>query len=283
MITVHLMGGLGNQLFQIFTCIAFSLNNKVPFKLPYYKDDKKSQHGYDRPTYWDNILNRLIIFTEKDNNKLNYKIYRELKFHYYPLNGSFDNFKLFGYYQSYRYFNNQRDNIFKLIGIQRLIDDTSNKYNNLLCHKDLISLHFRIGDYKYIESYHPVLGMSYYKNCIDLYINKLNTVILNILIFYEHGDKDKVNKYIKILVNKYPNINIIMCPTDIHDWECMLLMSSCSHNIIANSSFSWWGAYINNNKDKIICYPNKWFGPNSSDINTKDLCPSTWNKINDNI
>ena len=56
----------------------------------------------------------------------------------------------------------------------------------------------------------------------------------------------------------------------------MLLMSLTSHNIIANSTFSWWGAYFNNNSDKIVCYPRIW---NGSNINVKDLIPETWIKI----
>ena len=56
----------------------------------------------------------------------------------------------------------------------------------------------------------------------------------------------------------------------------MLMMSCCTHNIIANSSFSWWGAYFNSNKEKIICRPEKWFGPAMVDNNIQDLCPEEW-------
>ncbi|MFM8313149.1 MAG: alpha-1,2-fucosyltransferase [Deltaproteobacteria bacterium] len=59
----------------------------------------------------------------------------------------------------------------------------------------------------------------------------------------------------------------------------MLLMSVCKDNIIANSSFSWWGAYFNSNPNKIVTYPSKWFGPIAGH-DTRDLCPPEWNKIN---
>jgi hypothetical protein len=63
------------------------------------------------------------------------------------------------------------------------------------------------------------------------------------------------------------------------DWEQILLMSGCTHHIIANSSFSWFGAYFNSNKDKIVCYPNVWFCGSGSNIRVDDLFPPEWQKI----
>ena len=65
MITIHLMGGLGNQLFQIFACISYCLRHKLPFKIPENKRDLKSAQGSDRPTYWDTFFQRLKPFLLK--------------------------------------------------------------------------------------------------------------------------------------------------------------------------------------------------------------------------
>jgi hypothetical protein len=63
-----------------------------------------------------------------------------------------------------------------------------------------------------------------------------------------------------------------------HDYIDLYLMSQCNHNIIANSTFSWWGAWLNNNQNKKVVAPTKWFGVNKK-LDTKDLIPETWIKI----
>jgi hypothetical protein len=64
---------------------------------------------------------------------------------------------------------------------------------------------------------------------------------------------------------------------ELEDWEQMIAMSLCQFNIIANSTFSWWAAYFNTNKDNIICYPDCWF--KKTGLTTVDLFPSNWIKI----
>ena len=97
-----------------------------------------------------------------------------------------------------------------------------------------------------------------------------------ILIFGELNDKEKIEEHIKTIKNEFPNLEILICDYNIEDYEQMLLMSLCENNIIANSSFSWWGAYFNNNSEKSICYPNIW---NGSTNEIRDLFPINWNII----
>jgi len=278
MIYIEIMGGLGNQLFQIFTGISYSLDNKIPFKINNNKPDKVSplDNISKRPTYWDTLLINLSKFTY--NNSLNLPIYREQHFFKYNIIPHIaKDFKLFGYYQSYKYFENNYENITKLFGLKERKQIIKEKYTNYFKNKKPISLHFRIGDYVNNLTMHPVLPIEYYIKSINLLKDKNNELEKNnyILIFGELNDKEKIEEHIKTIKNEFPNLEILICDYNIEDYEQMLLMSLCEHNIIANSSFSWWGAYFNNN-NKIICYPNLW---NGSTNETQDLFPTNWNKI----
>ena len=108
---------------------------------------------------------------------------------------------------------------------------------------------------------------------------RLSTNVFHILYFFEQDDQDAVNISIRVLAKKYPTITFVPCSTKMQDWEQMLTMSNCAHNIIANSTFSWWSAYFNPNPRKIVCYPELWFGPKMGDIYLNDLFPPGWNKI----
>jgi hypothetical protein len=280
-ITVYLMGGLGNQLFQIFTTISLSLKYKIPFKFV-YTDVLKI--GITRPTYWNNLLKSLKVFTDPKLNISNFLTIREPNYNYHPINinsNMYRNIMLIGYYQSYKYFEENYSSIIKLIRLHETQNIIKNKYNYYF--SDItISIHFRLGDYKGKQDYHPILSSDYYQQSLNLILKKINTNDINILYFCEKEDNQYIlDNYInKIIINKFikNNINIIKVDDNIEDWEQLIIMSNCHHNIIANSSFSWWGAYFNQNPDKIVCYPSIWFGFKANN-NTKDLCPDNWIKI----
>ena len=279
MIYIELMGGLGNQLFQIFCGISYSLDNKLPFKINNNKPDKVSplDNISLRPTYWNNFLINLSKFTY--NNNINLPVYREKAFFKYDkIPVITQDFKLFGYYQSYKYFENQYENIIKLIGLDERKQIIKEKYINYFSNKKPISLHFRIGDYIKNLAMHPILPIEYYIQSINLLKNKVDELEEKnyLLIFSELKDKEKIEQHIKRINVEFPNLEIFICDYNIEDYDQMLLMSLCDHNIIANSSFSWWGAYFNNNPEKIVCYPSLW---NGSTNETQDLFPENWNKI----
>jgi hypothetical protein len=151
-------------------------------------------------------------------------------------------------------------------------------------HKDLlnrakkpISIHFRIGDYVKNQAMHPILSTSYYINCIK-YLKSLVPDLEEdffLLVFGEICDNEKIVNAIESIKKNFA-IEIIICDYAIPDYEQLLLMSLCYHNIIANSTFSWWGAYFNSNANKIVCYPSIW---NRSANNVKDLFPESWIKM----
>lgn len=277
MIYIKLMGGLGNQLFQIFTGIAYSFKHNIPFKIIKDKDDTISplDNISLRPTYFKNFLYELSSYT-CDNIDLS--IYNEASFTYNNIPYIENDFKLHGYFQSPKYFESYKQTIFKLINLESQKISIKEKYITYFNDKT-ISLHFRIGDYIKNPDCHPILSSIYYVKALKtIFSKKKKKSAYKILYFNEKRDKDHVNKIIKKLQQIFPTTHFIQCSYDISDWEQMLLMSCCNHNIIANSTFSWWGSYFNTHPDKIVCYPNVWFGPLYK-YSTNDLFPENWIKI----
>jgi len=193
-----------------------------------------------------------------------------------------EDFILFGYYQSYLYFDNNKDTIKRLLNIDKNKEFIKNQYSEFFKDKLPISMHFRIGDYIKATRVHPILDIEYYNDALKSLSEKIPNLSRDyyILYFFELIDKDIVYEKIKLLQREYPDIEFRPCNETIEDWKQMLLMSNCSHNILANSTFSWWGTYLNNNSDKVVIYPNKWINTHN-DLN--DLFPKEWIKISISI
>lgn len=279
MITCNLMGGLGNQIFQIFTTISYAIKSRNQFKFVNLKT-LGSGNTTIRNTYWDSFFSRLKPFLIEQNEiPLNCQIIRENNYSYNQLN-VYEmlnrDIVLYGYFQSYKYFIDSYKTIFKIIALDTLKLDLLRKIN-ISC-ENTISLHFRIGDYKKIQHYHPIMTENYYDRSLSTFKNKFSDKKFKILYFCEDNDVEDVFKIINNLIVKYPEYIFERADNKLEDWEQMLLMSCCEHNIIANSSFSWWGAFLNSNENKIVCYPSIWFGQ-SANNDTRDLCPPEWTKI----
>ena len=273
MISVYLQGGLGNQLFQIFTTIAYSLKHKIAFKLPSNKNDLTSPYGeiYKRPLYFDNFLKNLQPFLT--SNFQHQVLHREKGHFYTELPYCKENILLFGYFQSYKYFDNYKKDILKLIGFENYRKNNLHSLNN-----NTISIHFRIGDYIHATNTHPILKNEYYKNALNYILSKNENKNFTVVYYCENRDIEKVNINIKILKRAFPSLTFVKSEDNMEDWGEMISMSCCTHNIIANSTFSWWSGYLNENKDKIVCYPDTWFG-SALTKDTRDLFPKSWIKI----
>ena len=277
MITCNLVGGIGNQLFQIFTTISYAIKTKEKI---IFLNSETVGTGITkvRNTYWNNLLYKLKSFLTCDFS--NFVIIREPGFTFNDIiseinyNKINNNICLYGYFQSYKYFQDNYDLIYRLLDIKKQKETVIKSSTNFQI-QNTVSMHFRIGDYKLFPNVYPILTYEYYEKTLS-YIQNHNFIFLHILFFCEDEDLEDVNIIIEQLKLKFPNNSFSRAQNTLKDWEQMLLMSCCNYNIIANSSFSWWGAYLNSNPGKIVCYPKTWFVNNTD---TSDLCPLEWIKM----
>lgn len=292
MITVALIGGLGNQLFKIFTTIAYAIENNHSFIFPYSTILKV---GIDRPTYWDSFLKCLKIYTTANpNNKITNDYFNtftriyNLDHHYVelPVPEQHINYMITGYCQSYKYFEKYKNKLFNMIDLNKNIEII--KYNYEFLNYDIentytIGMHFRVGDYKYLQHSHNLLKYEYYENALKYIFDTKDLSNKKIIVYYfiEENDIDYADYMISKLKQKWNDVDFILIDTSISDWKQMLIMSCFQSIIIANSTFSWWAAYFCETPD-IICYPSLWFGPMLQTNIIDDMFPSNWTKINAN-
>lgn len=281
MIGVVINGGLGNQLFEVFALIAYSMRNKSRFYLINSNHDNTGK----RVTYWKNLLyncNKFMIqpYPEFLESVKKSHLYKEPNFSYNEIPVFDFHTTLFGFFQSYKYFDTEYERIIELLSLK----EQQNKIKLLfpLDYENIISIHFRLGDYKNIQEFHPLLDLKFYINCIKFMTFKCKNKDLHFAYFCESQDNHIVNDHINQLKNMFPTCTFTKVPDHIPDWQQLLIMSNCKHNIIANSTFSWWAAYFNMNPQKVICYPSTWFGPALSNKNTEDLFPPSWIKLKSN-
>lgn len=275
------MGGLGNQLFMIFAGISYALDHNIEYTILSHND--KTQNG--TRTYWNTLLDRLNNKYSQLDRQIQW--YNEPCFHHTNIPDSMQNsdFILHGYFQSYKYFDHNFEKIKDMLDLTKKIKDVYNRYCDLFIGKKTVAMHFRLGDYLGLQAYHYVQRPEYYIEALlqlqkDLQKRGENIGAYQILCFFEENDKAIIDKYISLIKELTKlECNFTYIPFEIADWEQILLMANCDHLIIANSTFSWWGAYFNTKADKLVYYPNKWFGPANVDKLTHDLCPTDWTVI----
>ena len=266
-ITTNHMGGLCNVMFKLAASISLALDNKVDFVfsnefIRQIDKDIVCDGFNDYRIYYDNVL-RNINFIDKIPST--YRTHQEPNtFNYQFINyNEGENLLLYGYFQSEKYFIKNKDyiiNLFKPTNDIKL--SILEKIPNI---QNSISIHVRRGDYLNLPNYHPQQSLDYYISAVNLL-----GIDNNYLIFSDGLDG------IKDMFDFIPNKQFINLGKNYLD---LYAISMCEHNIICNSTFGWWGAYLNENKNKKVIGPHKWFGPSSSHLNSSDILPNDWIKL----
>jgi hypothetical protein len=295
MIIVKLQGGLGNQMFQYAIGRKLSLLNKTQLKLDLnFLLDRTPRSDFTYRDYNLNIFNLKLEFATSDEikpfvnylgSKIKRKIYTYLflgKNNKYISEKQFTcdpnifkltgNIYLDGYWQSEKYFADIKDILYREFTIKYPQDIRSREISNMIEITQSVSIHIRRADYvqnQLTYKIHGICDLDYYYNCINLLLDKVQ----NPHFFIFSDDTQWVKENLKL---NYP-ITFVDHNNASRNYEDLRLMSQCQHNIIANSTFSWWGAWLNQNPDKIVYAPQKWFNDQTRD--TKDIIPETWLKV----
>lgn len=253
-VTVHLMGGLGNQLFQIAAAYAYAKDNGLELALPSSWADRP-----DRPPLWNSYLDISKwknIINEDQYNNAPWLIISESGFEFKtlpPLGNHVWFCKLLGYFQSSQYFSKYKDEIRIALQPHPLLlaeSKTNLKDVSIEDTDKWIVAHVRRGDYVNNPDYHLVCTSEYYNGAKD--------------VIQERTGLKKVcwitDDFYWVHIHLYTYGDVILSGDSSVDFTNL---TQFRHMILSNSSYSWWASWLNprDYKDRIICCPNRWFGP----------------------
>ena len=283
---VRCIGGLGNQMFQYaFYKSLESRYADVKFDISPLKN-YKTHNGFELSKVFS-VNFCTPSFTERISLsfrsggfifRLLRHIYKKKRAKEYIEKGLFyqedalstgGNLYYIGYWQSWKYIRNIENTIKRDFRFdEKKLPESSCEILSKIRNTNSVSLHIRRGDYLGNPVYDHITTPDYYNNAID-YIKK-NVENPFFFIFTNDPEWCKVNLTL-------PNSLIVDVNSGMESYWDMFLMSQCKHNIIANSSFSWWGAWLNEHENKIVIAPRKWINEDSANID--DIIPPTWNRI----
>ncbi len=280
---VWIDGGLGNQMFQYALAIKMrSLGKQVKIDVTKYAEhhahndfeldrvfginclfaepDEIRKLGYQKENHWTEFLKK-TPFRKKT-------IYSNESYRYDGQVLKLDGYYIEGYWQSEKYFADIREKIMDIYRFPEFsegMDTWAEKIQNTCA----VSVHIRRGDYLQYSYLQNICTLEYYRRAMDYFRETL---------------PEKVEFY--IFTNDFPwaeghfggkDCHFVKGNTGRNSFRDMQLMSLCRHHVVANSSFSWWGAWLNENPDKIVIAPESWI--NSPDGGKTDIIPESWIRI----
>ena len=295
----HIKAGFGNQLFQYATGYAaskrigaqfkidksfFEKNDEFDFKLNNLNIDYlcANQHEIDhlRSENTSSIFFRILkkIGVRNRYNKKT-SIYEPFGFKPYKriLNLNHSAYIL-GWVSNYSYFNDYRSDLLNLFRLKQPFSSQANLYLDKIKSTNSVSLHIRRGDFITLESFFRVISIDFYKKAIA----KISKLQQDLTFFVFSNDLEWSRRNLNFISNVvFVDLNFNKDYNGKADMEEFELMKYTKHNIIANSSFSWWSAYLNENNEKTVILPKVWFNDRfyQNSYNKYPLCMPNWISI----
>ncbi|MEO6630787.1 MAG: alpha-1,2-fucosyltransferase [Mucilaginibacter sp.] len=292
MLVVKLQGGLGNQMFQYAFGLSASkkMNAQLSLDLSFYNQN----HGLTPRTYALDIFGCQNKFAgsnvvdsyfrpgllQRLSNKagLNkHTVYHEKAMRFDK--GVFDvspPVYFEGFWQSEQYFNSIESEVRAAFSFKKPLNLQSQKIADELEQlPNAVSVHVRRGDYvtsAKTNELHGVCSVKYYQKAIALIKQRVS----NPVFYFFSDDAEWVAQN---LIATNDSTVLVQHNKGDDSWQDMALMSKCSHYIIANSSFSWWGAWLNPSKEKIVTAPERWFKDGNAYFTSEDILPEAWIKL----
>jgi hypothetical protein len=285
---IKLQGGLGNQMFQYAVARALETNKKknVFLDLSFLRTHNQSTDSFTARNFELSIFNlraKIVHKIQEEivlSGKFRYKYLKKLLgLNIIPVNqqenewvdipADVKNIYLNGYFQSEKYFKQIRTDLIRDFKFP-LLDAKNETLKTKIFGENAVSIHIRRGDYvslKNANAYIGVLGLNYYTAAIK----RLEKETESPLSFYLFSDDPE---YTKEHFSFLPNVQFVDWNTSRDSWKDMALMQACRHHVIANSSFSWWGAWLSE-RNGVTMAPAKWFADNIT-YNRYDIIPSDW-------
>lgn len=302
MLIAAIFGGLGNQMFQYAAVRAESIRLGVPFKLDQtLLNDRTERKDFTYRNYELDVFDVSASFASEEEaarfvpnlwnaskwEKRRFRIarllhgrhlYEEKQLYTYEprIRKIKDNTYMYGYFQNERYFKEYRSVLLDDFTCKKPFSPESMYLAERIKTEDnAVGLHVRRGDYVAYESiaaYHGCCGIPYYREAV-----KRMETMLDRPVFYIFSDDAGWAK--EHIAGLHPRMVVVENTPSKPNYEDMILMSLCKHNIIANSSFSWWGAWLNRYEEKRVIAPVRWINRENINKMAGDVCPPSWIRI----
>jgi len=284
MIVVRLIGGLGNQLFQYAAARRLAHKHNTVLKLDITPFEKYKLHAYSLHPFniQENLATREDIERFNPDSKFKMLVRRitgrpcvgnvfyasDFVFESGILSAP-DNIYMIGYWQSEKYFEEIKEIVSNELTVKSPQEGKDREVAARISDVESVSLHIRRTDYvtdPTASQRYGICGIDHYKRCVEYLAER----VASPHFFVFSDDMAWAEENLKM---PFP-VTFVGHNDAARNYEDLRLMSQCRHNIIANSSFSWWGAWLNRNPGKIVLAPKKWLS--NADPEPEKLIPESW-------